>query len=170
MVNIGAHNDFSPERRQTSTIADSLLIDPKKQTSVKFWSNLFAEKIHCEVSSAKNMRPFCSGINALFYPSHKSHNASDEYTTMHHFVTEMCTFLLQNGALWDMGLVHCGICATGLFATYICASGRREELIHHTTSNKPGPVFYVWLNRVLHNEIGRYRCNISLWLRTFAKA
>ena len=39
-----------------------------------------------------------------------SHNAS--------FVTEMCThlctFLLQNDALWDMGLVHCGICATGL--------------------------------------------------------
>ena len=22
----------------------------------------------------------------------------------------MHTFLLQNGALWDMGLVHCGIC------------------------------------------------------------
>ena len=22
---------------------------------------------------------------------------------MHHFVTGMCTFLLQNGALWDMG-------------------------------------------------------------------
>ena len=27
----------------------------------------------------------------------------------------MCTFLLQSGALWDMGVVHCGICATGLF-------------------------------------------------------
>ena len=25
-----------------------------------------------------------------------------------------CSFLLQNGALWDMVLVHCGICATGL--------------------------------------------------------
>ena len=24
-------------------------------------------------------------------------------------------FLLENGALWDMGLVHCGICAVGLF-------------------------------------------------------
>ena len=33
---------------------------------------------------------------------------------MHHFVTEMCTFLLQNGALRDMGLVHCGICEMGL--------------------------------------------------------
>ena len=28
----------------------------------------------------------------------------------------MCTFLLQNCALWDMGLVYCGICATGQFA------------------------------------------------------
>ena len=32
---------------------------------------------------------------------------------MQRFVTEMCTFLLQNGALWDMGLVHCGICEMG---------------------------------------------------------
>ena len=26
----------------------------------------------------------------------------------------LCNFLSQNGALWDMVLVHCGICATGL--------------------------------------------------------
>ena len=31
-----------------------------------------------------------------------------KHPTMHHFVTEMCTFLLQSGALRDMGLVHCG--------------------------------------------------------------
>ena len=47
-------------------------------------------------------------------PSHKSHNALENYTTMHNFVTEMCTFLLQNGTLCHMGLVHCEICATGL--------------------------------------------------------
>ena len=59
--------------------------------------------------------------------SHKSHNASHKYPTMPHFVTEMCTFLLQNGALWDTWdgsinklyvlssytydekMVHCGI-------------------------------------------------------------
>ena len=35
-------------------------------------------------------------------PAHKPHNALDKYPTMHHFVTEMCTFLLQNGAFWDM--------------------------------------------------------------------
>ena len=36
----------------------------------------------------------------------QSHNALNTYPTMHHFVTEMCTFLIhliQNGALWDIG-------------------------------------------------------------------
>ena len=32
---------------------------------------------------------------------------------MHHFPS----YLLQNGALWDMGLVHCGICAMDLLIT-----------------------------------------------------
>ena len=35
-----------------------------------------------------------------------------KYPTMHHFVTELCKcehILLQRGALWEMGLVHCGI-------------------------------------------------------------
>ena len=34
---------------------------------------------------------------------------------MHLLVTEICTFLLQTGALWDICLVHCGICEMGLF-------------------------------------------------------
>ena len=33
---------------------------------------------------------------------------------MHHFETEMHTFLFQCGVLWYMGQVHCGICETGL--------------------------------------------------------
>ena len=32
------------------------------------------------------------------------------YPTMHHFVRHMCTYLLQNGALWDICLMHGGIC------------------------------------------------------------
>ena len=36
---------------------------------------------------------------------------------MHRFVTEMCTYLLQNGALWDMWLVHYGICESDLLQT-----------------------------------------------------
>ena len=45
--------------------------------------------------------------------SHKFHNASEKYTTMHHFVTEMCTYVhisvtkwcimgCDTGALWDL--------------------------------------------------------------------
>ena len=48
-------------------------------------------------------------------PFHKSHDASVPYPTMQYFVTEMCTFLLQNVALWDICLMHCGICEMGLF-------------------------------------------------------
>ena len=49
--------------------------------------------------------------------SHISHNAPFCNRNVH-----MCTFLLQKGALWDMGLVHCGICEMGLFAI-VCACG-----------------------------------------------
>ena len=51
------------------------------------------------------------------FTSNKSHNALDKYLTTRHFVTEMCThvhFLSLYGALCDMGLVHCVLCATGL--------------------------------------------------------
>ena len=51
-----------------------------------------------------------------------------KYTTMHHFVTEMCTFLLQNGALWDVILVHCGICATSLLQS-IPSAVQLQEII-----------------------------------------
>ena len=60
---------------------------------------------HCSDSSAINLQiPQCT--SPIWYP------------TMHHFVTEMshvCTFLLQNGALWDICLMHCGICEMGQF-------------------------------------------------------
>ena len=67
---------------------------------------------------------------ASINPWHKSHNAPIPNPTMHHFVTKMCTyvnptiqhfvtemctyyymctFLLQNGALWNIWL-HCEIC------------------------------------------------------------
>ena len=67
-----------------------------------------------------------------------SHNASNKCPTMHHFVTEMCTFLLQNGALWDLGLMHCAIsirkwvCRTlpALFSVQVkwCVGTQRSEL------------------------------------------
>ena len=51
-----------------------------------------------------------------------SHNAPFCNRNVH-----MCTFLLQNGALWGMGLVHCGNCATGL--------------LQHTGSRKPSKFY-----------------------------
>ena len=47
------------------------------------------------------------------HPSHKSHNASEKYPTLYHFVTEMCTHVhisvtkwcsvgLGNATLWDL--------------------------------------------------------------------
>ena len=65
-----------------------------------------------------NHSPVSSTIKLV--KSHKSHNASNRYATIHHFVTKMytcdmhvCTFLLQSGALWNMELVYYGIYVTG---------------------------------------------------------
>ena len=51
-------------------------------------------------------------ILVLIHPSHESCNTSDQYPPMHHFVTEMCTSLLQNGTLRDMELLYCVIYTT----------------------------------------------------------
>ena len=45
-----------------------------------------------------------------------SHNASLCNRNVH-----TCTFLLQNGASWDIGPVPCGICKTGLYWLYATA-------------------------------------------------
>ena len=63
---------------------------------------------------------------------------------MGHCVTEMCTFLWQNDALWGMGLVQCWICATGL-----------------TLARKPGPTY----RPVCHNGKSMNRTTIS-WPRS----
>ena len=53
---------------------------------------------------------FFSASTAPTDLSHISRHTSVPYPTMHHFLTEMWTFLLQNGALWDICLMHCGGC------------------------------------------------------------
>ena len=64
---------------------------------------------------------------------HKYHNAQIPHPTMHYFVTEMCTcdivctILLQNDALWDIYLMHCGICEMGLLR---CVSAGTELPCH----------------------------------------
>ena len=40
---------------------------------------------------------------------------TDPISTMHRSVTQMCTFRLQNGALWNVCLKHCGIHEIGLY-------------------------------------------------------
>ena len=48
---------------------------------------------------------------------HKSHNAPVPYPTVHHFVPEMRTFLLENGALWDSYLMHCAQVLKTIYST-----------------------------------------------------
>ena len=56
--------------------------------------------------------PLCQCISIV--PSHKSHDASDKYTTMHHFVTELCMcahfcYKKVHYGIWDqciMGFVR----------------------------------------------------------------
>ena len=45
---------------------------------------------------------------------------AERYPTMHHFATEMCTYLVRNGALGDMEQKHWGICATRRMLTHEC--------------------------------------------------
>ena len=69
--------------------------------------------MHFNMSSEK-WRPFCAGINSLSYQTkftnptiHLSHipQCIIQNRNVHIFV--------QNGALWDTGQVHCGICEIG---------------------------------------------------------
>ena len=50
--------------------------------------------------------------------SHKSHNAPcspiSRNAPLCNRNVHACTFLLQSGALWDICLMHCGICEIGL--------------------------------------------------------
>ena len=68
-------------------------------------------------------------IHGVRDPSHKSHSVLDKYPITHHFKKEnMCTFLLQNGVWWDMGLVHCGICWIGLLITSGCSDHMSDNM------------------------------------------
>ena len=78
---------------------------------------------------------YCCGI---IDPSHKSHNALDKYPIMHHFVTEMCTHVHISVPKWcivEYGLVHCGICATGLLDNYVWYNVVVIEPMHHDKLN-----------------------------------
>ena len=74
------------------------------------------------------MASYTTVVTDLF---HKSHNAPVPYPTMHHFVTEMYTFLLQNGALLDIFLMHCGICEIGLASGVLAILYYAIDMIAH---------------------------------------
>ena len=59
-------------------------------------------------------------------PSHKSHNASDKYSTLHHFVAEMCTHL----CISVTKVVHCGVwdwCIVGFVQQVYCPQCITED-------------------------------------------
>ena len=64
-------------------------------------------------------------------PIDQSHNAPISYPTMHHFATDMCTFLFQSGALWDMEQVHCGFVALVHSVITITSYERRRHISNH---------------------------------------
>ena len=82
---------------------------------------------------------------------------------MHHIATEMCTFLRQNDGLWDMGLVHCGVC--GLLPgkqKMFCYLRQREKLIHTNRTNKTtkrGLVLYKLNHFFVIDSASWYRTN-----------
>ena len=83
---------------------------------VKYWVFL------CVQTLIKYLHLSLSHYVILRYrdPFHKSHNALDEYPTMHHFVTEMCMHMHISVTKWCiMGLVHCGICESYQLARVI---------------------------------------------------
>ena len=59
------------------------------------------------ISTHERGWPFCV---VLLDPSQHAYNTLDKYHTIHHFVKQLrahiCTFLLKNVAMWDMGLLH----------------------------------------------------------------
>ena len=56
------------------------------------------------MNSCNGMRENIS-FHELIDLLHKSHTAPLSCPKMHNFVTEICTFLLQNSALWDICLI-----------------------------------------------------------------
>ena len=93
------------------------------QHFVWWWLNIVWCKAICRDSEKQIWMPYMYGtgiwwvddinIKQRLVSSHKSHNASDIYPTIHHFVTEMCTHVhisvakwcivgYMIGALWDL--------------------------------------------------------------------
>ena len=90
----------------------------------------------------------------------------------------MCTLLLQNGALWDMALVHHEICGTGLYpsclthwgrVTHICVS--KLSIIGSDNGLSPDRrQAIIWTNAgiLLIGPLGTNFSEISIEILTFS--
>ena len=79
------------------------------------------------------------------------------FTILQQNCSHMRIFLLQKGALWDMGLVHCGICAKGLFIT-------RDD-IWTAFIHLPSNIAHIWFvpRTVAENEtLMNDRCSMAI--------
>ena len=70
-----------------------------------------------------------SGDLAIIDPSYKSHNASDKYATMHHFVTEMCTSVPISVTKRGIVVYRTGVC-WNLCERFIKTLGPRQNGRH----------------------------------------
>ena len=77
----------------------------------------------------------CSGNDVTIDHTMQSHKPFDKYPAMHNFVTEMCTSLLQNDALWDKGLVHHGICGISANALELLQSCTKPSVRSTKSAN-----------------------------------
>ena len=99
----------------------------------------------------------------------------------------MCTFLLQNGASWDVILVHCGICATGLlvyifitvksYKRYVISNHRQPDcwfnslliLTRKITSDSASPVLWDRDHRLPVDSLGKGQGVVSLTIPELSK-
>ena len=104
-----------------------------------------------EVYASRCRNEFCS--DKLIEPLHKSHNAPVPYPTMQHFNrnVHVCTFLLQNGALWDICLIHFWVNEVGLLQQYFKTTGNysRYPSYMYTTSGLIIIIFILIINLYL---------------------
>ena len=113
-------------------------------TVLLLFAVLWPRVVYHQYSSGLLHRWYCRPISqipqCISVISHNAPFCNRNVHTCGHFCYKMehcgkwdwcvCTFLLQNGGLWDMGLpVHCGICVTGLSGCCVVAPILSESLL-----------------------------------------
>ena len=144
---IGSDNGSAPGRRQAIiwTNAGILLIGPFGTNSSEIFIEIYIfpfKKMHLKMSSG-NCRPFSLGLNVLNV-SHQTNltNLIKILSHISHYTIQngnMYIFVL-NGALWNMGQVHCVIYGIGLFtrSSYVNQWLRYVLMTTHLTIGREG--------------------------------